>query len=100
MQLTTAGIDEILGGTRQALQRACDSFPEGSKPEAALVFSCMVRKFVLGSKTRREAELVEDVLGPSVPMAGMYCYGEIGPIKGAPTSRLLNETFVTLLLGT
>ena len=39
-------------------------------------------------------------LGPSVPLAGLYCYGEIGPVDGATTSRFFQETFVALLLGT
>ena len=36
----------------------------------------------------------------SMPLAGLYCYGEIGPIRGVATSRFFQETFVTLLLGT
>jgi hypothetical protein len=59
-----------------------------------------VRKFLLGSKTRTEAEYMRAVLGPSIPTCGMYCFGEVGPVKGAATSRYFNETFVTLLLGT
>ncbi len=100
VQLTTADIDDILAGTKSALVRAGEAFPTGSKPEAALIFSCAVRKFVLGSRTRVEAELARSVYGGSMPIAGMYCYGEIGPVRGAPTSRFLNETFVTVLLGT
>jgi hypothetical protein len=100
VQLTTADIDDILAGTKAALVRAGAEFPSGSRPEAALIFSCAVRKFVLGSRTQVEAELARSVYGGSMPIAGMYCYGEIGPVRGAPTSRFLNETFVTLLLGT
>ena len=100
VQLTTADSDEILAGTRAALVRASDGFPDGVQPEAALIFSCAVRRFLLGSRTRVEAELVRSVYGSSLPMAGMYCFGEIGPVRGAATSRYFNETFVTLLLGT
>ncbi len=99
VQLTTADTDEILAGTRDALDRATAAFPAGSHPEAALIFSCAVRKFVLGSRTRVEAELARTVYGSAMPLAGLYCYGEIGPIRGTATSRFLNETFVTLLLG-
>jgi hypothetical protein len=100
VQLTTADIDDILAGTRAALDRASAEFPAGAQPEAALIFSCAVRKFLLGSRTRVEAELARSALGPAVPLAGLYCYGEIGPIRGTASSRFLNETFVTLLLGT
>ena len=99
VQLTTANTDDILGGTRDALERAGKAFPAGAEPEAALIFSCAVRKFLLGSRTHQEAELTAEVLGSSIPVAGTYCYGEVGPVKGVVHSRWLNETFVTLLLG-
>ena len=83
-----------------ALERATAAFPTGAEPEAALVFSCAVRRFLLGSRTRVEAELARSVVGEALPMAGIYCFGEIGPVRGVETSRYFNETFVTLLLGT
>ncbi len=100
VQLTTADIEDILSGTKAALARATTDFPAGSHPEAVLIFSCAVRKFLLGSRTRIEADLARAENGSALPMAGMYCFGEIGPVRGAATSRFLNETFVTLLLGT
>ena len=100
VQFTTTDADDLLTGTRAALTEVIGAFPTGATPQAALVFSCAVRKFLLGTRTRVEAELSDSVLGPDIPMAGTYCYGEIGPIRGATTSRFLNETFVTLLLGT
>jgi hypothetical protein len=99
VQLTMANTDEILAGARSSVARALEGFPAGATPQAALVFSCAIRKGLLGSRTRVESELVRSVLGASVPVSGLYCYGEIGPI-GDTGSRLLNETFVTLLLGT
>ena len=99
VQLTTANTDEILAGARSSVARALADFPAGATPEAALVFSCAIRKGLLGSRTHVESELVRSVLGASIPVSGLYCYGEIGPI-GDSGSRLLNETFVTLLLGT
>ena len=100
VQLTTANTDEILAGTQAALARATAEFPGGARPEAALIFSCSVRKFLLGSRTHVEAELAQAEYGPAMPLAGLYCYGEMGPVRGTPTSRYLNETFVTVLLGT
>jgi hypothetical protein len=100
VQLTTANTDDILAGTRDALARATANFPAGSRPEAALMFSCMARKSLLGSRTKVEAELARAEYGSSVPLVGLYCAGEVGPIRGDATSRFLNETFVTVLLGT
>ncbi len=100
VQLTTADTEEILAGTKGALAEATAAFPAGAKPEAALIFSCAIRQYLLGSRTRQEAELARSEFGTSIPLAGIYCYGEIGPIEGTTTSRFFQETFVTLLLGT
>jgi hypothetical protein len=100
VQLTTASTDEILSGARDSITEALEAFPAGVAPEAALVFSCAIRKSLLGSRTSRESEIVRTVLGPDVPVAGLYCFGEIGPVRDDGSSRILNETFVTLLLGT
>jgi hypothetical protein len=100
VQLTTANTDDILAGTRDALARATADFPADAHPEAALMFSCMVRKSLLGSKTRVEAELAGAEFGSAFPLVGLYCAGEVGPIRGDATSSFLNQTFVTVLLGT
>ncbi|HEY7131441.1 MAG TPA: FIST N-terminal domain-containing protein [Candidatus Limnocylindrales bacterium] len=99
IQLTTASADDLLEGTTDALRRAAETYPTDGRPEAALVFSCMVRKYLLGSKTGRETELTKAAL-PDLPFAGMYCTGEISPIGDGRGPRFLNETFVALLLGT
>ena len=100
VQLTTADTDDILAGTQEALARATAEFPADSHPQAALIFSCAVRKFVLGSRTAVEAQMARSEYGADMPVAGLYCYGEIGPIRGVATSRFLNETFVTCSSGT
>lgn len=100
VQLTTAATDDLLAGTSSSLDAAAAAFPDGATVEAALIFSCAVRRFLLGTKTRQEADLARTALGPGLPLAGVYCFGEVGPITGTATSQFLNETFVTLLLGT
>jgi hypothetical protein len=100
VQLTTADTEDILAGTRDALAQATAGFPAGAKPEAALIFSCAIRQYLLGSRTEVETAMARSEYGASVPLAGLYCYGEVGPIQGNATSRFLQETFVTLLLGT
>jgi hypothetical protein len=100
VQLTTADTDAILQGTEDALARATAEFPADATPEAALIFSCAIRQFLLGTKTELEAKMARSEYGSSIPIAGMYCFGEVGPVRGASSSRFLQETFVTLLLGT
>ena len=73
---------------------------ENSTPTAALIFSCAVRKYLLGSRTGEEVESARSLLPEAMAIAGMYCIGEIAPTGASVDSHFLNETFVTLLLGT
>jgi hypothetical protein len=99
VQLTTAGTDDIIAAVSDVVRRARGSFPPEGRPEAALVFSCAVRKFLLGSRTREELSEAQTILPASVPIAGMYSSGEIAPTSEGQRSRLMNETFVTVLMG-
>jgi hypothetical protein len=99
IQLTTANTTDLLSGAEGALARAADGFPQDAQPQAALVFSCLVRKYLLGSKTEQETALTRVAL-PDLPFAGLYCTGEIGPVTEDAGSRFLNEAFVAVVLGT
>jgi hypothetical protein len=90
----------MLQATTESLEQARTRFPAGSTPQAALLFSCAVRKYVLGSRTAQEFAAAKLALPDAIPMAGLYCLGEIAPAGDAPGSHFLNETFVTVLLGT
>lgn len=100
VQLTTTNPDDMLQATTEALKQARTRFPAGSTPQAALLFSCAVRKYVLGSRTAQEFAAAKLALPDALPMAGLYCLGEIAPAGDAPGSHFLNETFVAVLLGT
>src|SRR5262245_47304983 len=80
IQLTTANTTDLLSGAQGALARAAEAFPQDAQPQAALVFSCLVRKYLLGSKTEQETALTRVAL-PDLPFAGLYCTGEIGPVE-------------------
>ncbi len=99
VQLTTATSDEIVAATADTVRRAMEAFPAGATASGALVFSCAVRKFLLGSRTAQELGEAQSLLPDALPVAGMYCTGEIGPVGDAMATRFLNETFVTVLLG-
>ena len=101
VQLTTADTEEILAGAGAALRRATADFPAGARPEAALIFSCAVRRFLLGSRTGVEADLARSVSRP-VDARSPACTASARSARSAGTasSRYFNETFTTLLLGT
>jgi hypothetical protein len=99
VQFTVAATDEIFGGARSSISAALAAFPQGSTPDAALLYSCATRRFLLGTRAGREIDLVREVVGATMPVAGFYCLGEIAPLPLADVSLLHNATMVSVLLG-
>ena len=75
------------------------TFPGGRTPEAALIYACATRRYLLGTRVGREIEAVRGVLGTATPLAGFYCMGEIAPMGSGEPSRFHNATLVSILLG-
>lgn len=99
VQLTVAATDEILDGARASVLDALGRFPRGRTPDAALLWSCATRRFLLGTRTGREVDVVRSAIGPATPVAGFYCLGEIAPIVDGDVSQFHNATMVAVLLG-
>ena len=100
VQIAMASTEEILDGTDESVAEALANFPQDSIPQGALISACAVRNFLLGTRTSNEVERIKDGLGPAIPVAGFYAYGEIAPLGDGTTPRFHNETCVTVLLGT
>jgi hypothetical protein len=100
VRITEVMKEGILSGSTLSLQRAMESF-EGSSPEAALVFTCAARKWVLGTQAEREIDELRACArgqgAADLDIAGLYVFGEICPLEGAPAFH--NETCVSLVLG-
>lgn len=99
VQLTMAGTDQIFEGAKASIAHALAGFPNGARPDGALLFSCATRKFLLGTRAGREIELAGEVLGDEVPIGGFYCMGEIAPMASPDRTRFHNATMVSILLG-
>jgi hypothetical protein len=99
VQFTVAATDEIVDGARASVADALARFPGGRRPDAALLWSCATRRFLLGTRAAREVEAVRKAIGPTTPVAGFYCLGEIAPIVDGDVSQFHNATMVALLLG-
>jgi small ligand-binding sensory domain FIST len=54
---------------------------DGERPQAALLFACNGRGTNMYAGADHDAGAVADELGP-IPLAGMFCSGEIGPVGG------------------
>lgn len=100
VQLAMATTDEILRGTEASLAEATAGFPGNAVPEGALIASCAVRSFLLGTRTKGEIERIRDGLNKDVPVSGFYAFGEIAPLGLDSTPSFHNETCVTVLIGT
>lgn len=99
VQITVAGTEQIFEGAKASMQDALDAFPKGKAPDAALLYSCATRRYLLGTRVGREFEMVRDLLGDSIPIAGMYCLGEIAPMASPDRTQFHNATMVSVLLG-
>jgi hypothetical protein len=100
VQITTAGTEQIFDGARASIADALAGYPAGRRPDAALLYSCTTRRFLLGTRAGREVELVAEVLGDGVPIAGFYCLGEIAPGSASQdATQFHNATMVSVLLG-
>lgn len=102
LTLTTGSRGDIINGAKYAAEQAMDCI-RGSRPRAALMFSCVGRKLVLGRRVQEEIMAVRGVVGEDVPFIGFYTYGEMGPIdkmdETLSTTRFHNETVVVWILG-
>lgn len=100
VQLAMATTDEILSGTEASVAEALAGFPGDDAPEAALIASCAVRSFLLGTRARGEIERIRAGLGQDLPVSGFYAFGEIAPLGVDSAPSFHNETCVTVLIGT
>jgi hypothetical protein len=57
-----------------------------------LFASCGARKLVLGGSVGEEVTALANVFDASVPIAGFYSYGEVGPASHDERGSSLNGT--------
>lgn len=86
--------DDVLHGAEQATQLA-QAAMEG-KPDLALIFSCISRRAVLGSRYRDECRSALSRLPHDVPKGGFYTFGELSPMSGVTMHH--ESTFTIALL--
>jgi len=99
VRFTDISRNEVVAASETSLKTALKNYP-GSEPKAAFIFSCCCRRWVLGTRTKEEYQLVRNALSTEVPICGFYTYGEFAPLEPHGSTYYHQETFVTLLLGT
>jgi hypothetical protein len=96
-QLMKANFDRLIDGAIGAARYSLESFGS-SKPELAILISCVGRKLILKQRIEEEVESVQDIFGKSTIMTGFYSYGEISPINTTGKCELHNQTMTITTL--
>lgn len=95
-RLMRANLDRLIDGASRA---AAGAEPmTGTRPELAILVSCVGRKLVLGQRVEEEVEAVQRVLGEQTPLCGFYSYGEISPFTPSARCELHNQTMTITTL--
>jgi hypothetical protein len=90
VRLMKGNLDKLIDASYNA---ALQIFSEQStKPELALLVSCVGRKVVLGNRIEEELEVVKEVFGDNTLVCGFYSYGEISPTLKKVACELHNQT--------
>jgi hypothetical protein len=97
IQITHSTRDKIIEATKTSVNASVTDYP-GTKPSAALCFSCASRKQVLGTRVKEEYDAFKKNF-PDLPVVGFYTYGEIGPLGWNKPARFHNNTFFNLIIG-
>ncbi|HUR61474.1 MAG TPA: FIST N-terminal domain-containing protein [Candidatus Thermoplasmatota archaeon] len=97
VRLMKANFDRLVDGAQGAAEASSVALG-GSRPELALLISCVGRKLVLKQRVEEELEAVQEVLGKGVPMAGFYSNGEICPAAPNADCDLHNQTMTITTL--
>jgi hypothetical protein len=91
VRLMKANFDKIIEASSTAASNAFKDI-ENSKPELALLVSCVGRKLILQERTDEELDAAKEILGDEATITGFYSYGEISPFNESVQCELHNQT--------
>ena len=100
VRLMKCNTDHLLDAAAAAASEAAAGMRAvGVAPRLALLVSCVGRRWILGQRAEEELEAARAVLGPDVPMAGYYSYGEIARSDVTGGCELHNQTMTITTFG-
>ncbi len=99
IQLAFATYDDVQSGADAVAQRTLDQFPDGRDPALLFFCSCGARKMFLALDVRSECDQLQSKVGPDIPVAGFYGFGEIGGSTTDAPSRFHNQAIVSVAIG-
>ncbi|MEX0682907.1 MAG: FIST N-terminal domain-containing protein [Dehalococcoidia bacterium] len=96
-RLMKANFDRLIDGATGAAVASQESL-RNSRPELAILISCVGRKLVLQQRIEEEVEGVRDALNGNPALAGFYSYGELAPFAKSGKCELHNQTMTVTTL--
>lgn len=96
VQLMMTNVDNIVHAAELATKQALEK--RKSKPQLALLVSCIGRKLVLDQRVEEEIEEVVSIVGKDTTICGFYSYGEIAPFNLELNCQLHNQTMTITLI--
>ena len=96
VQLMMTNVDNIANASELAAKQALEK--RKSKPQLALLVSCIGRKLVLDQRVEEEIEEVVSIVGEDTTICGFYSYGEIAPFNSEINCQLHNQTMTITLI--
>ncbi|HMY56814.1 MAG TPA: FIST N-terminal domain-containing protein [Pseudomonadota bacterium] len=96
LRILSATRDDVLRGTKQAMQSALLSCQDA---DLMLLFNCMSRKIILGPRYKEEYVVADSVLPKTVPRIGFYTYGELSPVAAVTQHHESTFTVAALRFG-
>ena len=94
-QLMKANFERLIDGAEKAASMSIESLV-GTKPDLAILISCIGRKLVLKERTVEEVEAVRSILGDQAAITGFYSYGEICPTAANEKQCQLHNQTMTI----
>lgn len=94
-QLMKANFERLIDGAEKAASMSLESLV-GSKPELAILISCIGRKLVLKERTVEEIDAVRSIIGQQAAITGFYSYGEICPTAATEKQCQLHNQTMTI----
>jgi len=94
-KLMKANFERLIDGASGAANMSTEPLGQ-SKPELAILISCIGRKLVLKERVEEEIEAVRATLGEQAAIAGFYSYGEICPTAATEKQCQLHNQTMTI----
>ena len=90
-QFMKTNINDLIDGATGAAEASFTGLGR-TRPDLALLVSCVGRKLVMKQRIEEEIDAIRDVFGADTKLVGFYSYGELCPFTQGDKCRLHNQT--------